>query len=192
MKTPRYICSKCRQPFTRRWNAYRHCNNQHYGRIENIISYTAYLMNQKDSISLSGYSEDNSSQQSNVKNPIFFDKSISPNNLQSSTLTDPFDNAIERELFPYELLAQLGPKYEEMRHILESVAEPYRKILLGKALLSAINSDNPKETMNKKLIDYRKSKTVEMMLNDLAAYCGQDKAFIKEFLKLKFKHNKIL
>ena len=149
-------------------------------------------MNQKDSISLSGYSEDNSSQQSNVKNPIFFDKSISPNNLQSSTLTDPFDNAIERELFPYELLAQLGPKYEEMRHILESVAEPYRKILLGKALLSAINSDNPKETMNKKLIDYRKSKTVEMMLNDLAAYCGQDKAFIKEFLKLKFKHNKIL
>jgi hypothetical protein len=191
MKTPRYICSKCRQPFTRRWNAYRHSNTKHYGGIENILSFTEYITNQKDSsIPLNAYSEGNNSHHSNVKNQIFFDKSIYPNNLQSSTLTDPFDDAIERELFPYELLAQLGPKYEEIRHILEYVAEPSRKILLGKALLSAINSDNPIETMNKKLIDYRKSKTGEMMLNDLAAFYGQDKAFIKEFLKLKFKQNK--
>ena len=42
MKTPRYICSKCRQPFTRRWNANRHSNNKHYGGIENIISFTEY------------------------------------------------------------------------------------------------------------------------------------------------------
>ena len=47
MKTPRYICSKCRQPFTRRWNANRHCNNKHYGGIENVISFTDYIMNQK-------------------------------------------------------------------------------------------------------------------------------------------------
>jgi hypothetical protein len=188
MKTPRYICSKCRQPFTRRWNAYRHSNNKHFGSIENIVSFTDYLMNQKDSSNLlNAYSEGNNSHPSNVKNQIFFDKSISPNNLQSRTLTDPFDYAIERELFPYELLAQLGPKYEEMRHILESVPEPSRKIMLGNALSSAINSDNPKETMNKKLINYRKAKTGEMMLNDLAAVFGQDKAFIKEYLRLKFK-----
>src|SRR5215213_4425745 len=86
-------------------------NTKHYGGIENIISFTEYITNQKDSsIPLNAYSECNNSHQSNVKNKIFFDKSISPNNLQSRTLRDPFDDAIERELFPYELLAQLGPK----------------------------------------------------------------------------------
>lgn len=190
MKTPRYICSKCRQPFTRRWNAYRHSNNKHYGIIENIISFTEYIMNQKDSIPLNDSSEDNSSHQSNVKNQIFFDKSISPNNLESSSLTDPFDHAIEPELSPYMLFDQLGPKYEEMRRILDCIPEPTRTILLGNALSSAIYSNNPAETFNNKLTDLRKAKTSAMMLNDLATFYGTDKAFIKEFLKLKFKQNK--
>jgi len=193
MKTPRYICSKCQQPFTRRWNAYRHSNTKHYGEIENIISFTEYIItNQKDSsIPSNAYSEvNNFSHQPKVKDQIFFDKSIFPNNLRSRIFTDPFDDALERELFPYEFLAQLGPKYQEMRHILESVDEPSRKLLLGKTLFSAIHSNNPKEIMNKKLIDYRKSRTGEMMLNNLAAYSGQDKAFLKTFLNLKFKQKK--
>jgi hypothetical protein len=187
MKTPRYICSKCRQPFTRRWNANRHCNNQHHGRIENIISFTAYLMNQKDSLPLNGYSEDNSSYQSNVKNQLFFDQSISPNNLQSSTLTDPLDDALERELLPYKIFDQLGPKYEEMRRILECIPEPTKNILLGNALSSAINSDNPGETLYNKLRDFRKAKTNVMMLNDLATFYGMDKESTKAFLKIKIK-----
>jgi hypothetical protein len=189
MKTPRYICSKCRQPFTRRWNANRHCNNQHHGRIENIISFTAYLMNQKDSIPLNGYSEDNSSYQSNVKNQLFFDQSISPNNLQSNTLTDPLDDALERELSPYKIFDQLGPKYEEIRRILEGIPEPIKNILLGNALSSAINSDNPGETLHNKLRDFRKAKTNVIMLNDLATFYGMDKESTKEFLKLKSKYN---
>jgi hypothetical protein len=128
MKTPRYICSTCRQPFTRRWNAYRHSKNKHYGIIENIISFTEYIMNQKDSIPLIDSSEDNSSHQSNVKNQIFFDESISPINLESSSLTDPFDHAIERELSPYMLFDQLGQKYEEMRRKLDCIPEPTRTI----------------------------------------------------------------
>lgn len=44
MKTPKYICAKCRQPFTRRWNAYRHSNNKHFGSIENIISLSLLLI----------------------------------------------------------------------------------------------------------------------------------------------------
>jgi hypothetical protein len=187
MKTPRYICSKCRQPFTRRWNANRHCNNQHHGRIENIISFTAYVMNQKDSLPLNGYSEDNSSYQSNVKNQLFFDQSISPNNLQSSTLTDPLDDALERELLPYKIFDQLGPKYEEMRRILECIPEPTKNILLGNALSSAINSDNPGETLYNKLRDFRKAKTNVMMLNDLATFYGMDKESTKAFLKIKIK-----
>jgi len=47
MKTPKYICGKCRLPFTRRWNAYRHCNNKHEGAIENIVSFTDYITNEK-------------------------------------------------------------------------------------------------------------------------------------------------
>ena len=187
MKTPRYICSKCRQPFTRRWNANRHCNNKHYGGIENVISFTDYIMNQKDSIPLNGYSENNSSHQSNVNNHLFFDKSISPDNLRYSTLTDPIDDAIDRELLPYEIFEQLGPQYEEMRRILDYVPEPSRKILLGNALSTAINSNNPVDTMNKKLIELRKSTSSVMMLNDLASFHGKNNAYIKELLKLKFK-----
>ncbi len=50
--------------------------------------------------------------------------------------------------------------------------EPSRKILFGNALSSAINSDNPVDTMNKKLTDLRKSNTSVMMLNDLASFYG--------------------
>jgi len=146
-------------------------------------------MNQKDSIPLNGYSEDNSSYQSNVKNQLFFDQSISPNNLQSSTLTDPLDDALERELLPYKIFDQLGPKYEEMRRILECIPEPTKNILLGNALSSAINSDNPGETLYNKLRDFRKAKTNVMMLNDLATFYGMDKESTKVFLKLKSKYN---
>jgi len=74
-------------------------------------------MNKKDSIPLNGYSEDNSSHQSNVNNHLFFEKSISADNLSFTTLTDPIDDAIERELLSYKIFKQLGPKYEEMRRI---------------------------------------------------------------------------
>lgn len=163
------------------------CNNKHYGRIENIISFPEYIMNQKGSIPLNGYSEDNISYQSNINNQLFFDKSISADNLPSYTLTDPIDDAIDRELLPYEILEPLGPKYEEMRRILDNVPEQARKKMLGKALFSAINSNNPVDTMNKKLTDLRKSNSSLMMLNDLASFCGTDETYIKKFLKLKFK-----
>ena|SRR5688572_4007496 len=190
MKTPRYICSKCREPFTRKWNANRHCNNKHYGGIENIISFTEYIMNQKDPIPSAGYSKDNSSYQSNVNNQLFFDKSISSDNLRYTTLTDPIVNAIDRELLPYEIIEQLGPKYEEMRRILDYVPEQYRTKMLGNALSSAINSNHPVDTMNKELINLRKSASSVMMLNDLASFYGTNKACIKALLKLKFKQKK--
>jgi hypothetical protein len=187
MKTPKYICSKCRQPFTRRWNANRHCNNKHYGGIENIISFTEYIMNQKDSIPLTGNSKDNSSYQSNVNNNLFFDNSIFGDNLRYTTFTDPIVDAFDRELLPYEIFEQLGPTYEEMRRILDYVPEDSKKKILGNALSSAINSNHPVDTMNKELIDLRKSASSIMMLNDLASFYGRDKAYIKELLKLKFR-----
>ena len=187
MKTPKWICSKCRQPFTRRWNANRHCNNKHYGAIENIISFTEYIINRKDSMPLNSFHEENNSHPLHVKNHVFLDNSFSANNTRSSNLTNPLDDVIEHELLPYKILDQLAPKYEEMQRILDFLPKHSRTILLGIALSSAINSGNPVDTMNKKLTDYRKAKTRVMMLNDLAVFYGQDKAYIKEFLKFKFK-----
>ena len=105
MKTPRYICSKCRQPFTRRWNAYRHSNNKHFGSIEDIISFTEYTSNQTDSfIPLNGFYEDNNNSHHpiNVKNQLFFDKPISFKNDLLDTLLEPLDDALERESSSYE------------------------------------------------------------------------------------------
>ena len=69
MKTPRWICAKCRQPFTRRWNAYRHSNNKHFGSIEDIISFTEFTINGVDSsIPLNGFCKDN---KSNLINYIY-------------------------------------------------------------------------------------------------------------------------
>jgi hypothetical protein len=195
MKIPKYFCAKCKMHFTRRWNANRHCNNKHSGSIENIISFTTYIMNQKEySIPLNRYPEDNSSNQSNVKNQLFFDNQISiknnnyNNNLQFNNIAaDPFDDFIDNELLTYHLLEPFSLEYEEMRSHLASFPEPQKQALLSDALISAINSEHPKETMHKKLLEYRKMKSSRMILNDLTAYFHQDKEYVKEFLKLKLK-----
>lgn len=188
MKTPNWICSKCRQHFTRRWNANRHCNNKHYGEMENIISFTEYIINRKDSFPLNGFYEENNLSL-NVNNHVFFDKPISVNKSQFNTL-DPLDDAIEHELLSNELLDQLAPKYEEMQRILDCVSEPYRTILLGNALSSAIQSTNPVASIHKQLDGIRKAKTRVMMLNDISTFYGIDKVYAKEFLKLILKQKK--
>jgi hypothetical protein len=187
MKTPKYICAKCRQPFTRRWNANRHCNNKHFGEIENIISFTEYIVNRPDSILPNSSYENNNSHPINAKNQLFYDQQISSNNLPFNTIADPFDNFLENELLPYKLLEPLSLEYEEMQRHLDSFPEPQKQVLLRKALISAIYSENPKETMHKKLLEYRKMKSSIMMFNDLTAYYGQDKQKTKELLKLKLK-----
>jgi hypothetical protein len=189
MKTPRWICAKCRQPFTRRWNAYRHSNNKHFGSIDDIISFTEYTINIDSSSPLNGFYEDRNSNHhpTNVKKQLFFDKPISFNNNLFDKFLEPLDDALERESSSYELLDQLAPKYEEMHRTLDFVPEPSRSIILGNALSSAINSDNPKESMHNQLIDLRKNKTRVMMLKSLTAFNHTGKEFTKEFLKLLLK-----
>ena len=118
MKAPKYICAKCRLPFTRRWNANRHCNNKHYGEIENIISFTEYITNQKgSSLFFNHFYHDNNSYLTNVTKAQY--KTISPYNIiQFSPLKDPFEQIIDNNLMPLEFLDQLAPKYEEMQRIL--------------------------------------------------------------------------
>ena len=151
LKNPRWFCSKCRKPFTRRWNANRHCNNKHSGYLEHIISFTDYVINRQDSNSLNNFNKNNKDYQRNFgKNHVFFDTAISSNKLPFNPNTDPLENYIDQELSLCELLSPLAPKYEELRRILDNVPEPSKNLLLGNALASAINSDNPVETMQKK------------------------------------------
>ena len=188
MKTPKWICSKCRQPFTRRWNANRHCNNKHSGYLEHIISFTDYVINRQDSNSLNNFNKNNKDYQRNFgKNHVFFDTAISSNKLPFNPNTDPLENYIDQELSLCELLSPLAPKYEELRRILDNVSEPSKNLLLGNALASAINSNNPVETMQKKVTEYRKSKNTVMMLNDLTKVYGGNKEFTKLLLKFKSK-----
>jgi len=49
------------------------------------------------------------------------------------------------------------------------------EILLGIALSSAINSNNPWETIHQQLTDLRKAMTITMMLIDLSAFYVIDK-----------------
>jgi hypothetical protein len=175
MKTPKYLCAKCRLPFTRRWNAYRHCNTKHSGTIENIISFTEYIISQQhSSLPLNHSYENDTSQQTNVKNQLFFDNQISVKNnnynnrnSQFNNIADPFNDFIDNELLLYHLLEPLSLEYEEMQSHLASFPEPQKQALINDALISAINSEHPKETMHTKLLEYRKMKSSRMILNDL-------------------------
>ncbi|HZB17946.1 MAG TPA: hypothetical protein VE445_12340 [Nitrososphaeraceae archaeon] len=48
----------------------------------------------------------------------------------------------------------MAPKYEEMQRTLDFVPEPYRAILLGNALSSALNSNNPIESMQVRSFEF--------------------------------------
>ena len=191
MKTPKWICAACKQPFTRRLNANRHCSNKHSGFFENIISFTDYIINRQDSIQLNNFDKDNNSHSHNfVKNQVFYDKSISSNNSLFDSITDPPEHFLDQELLPYEVLSPLGPKYEELRRILDFLPESSRNQILGIVLSTAINSDNPVGTMQKKIIEYSKDKNNVMMFNDLTRFYGGDKEYTKQLLKFKVKQKK--
>jgi hypothetical protein len=186
MKTPKWICAACRQPFTRRWNANRHCNNKHSGYLENIVSFTDYVIDRQGYDNLNNFNKDKSSHPNNfVNNQILYDQSFYANKASYNLITNPFEYFLDQELLPYEILGPLGPQYEELQRILDFLPESSRSQLLGIALSLAINSDNPVETMQKRVIEYRKSKRNIMMLNDLTQFYGGDQKVTKEILKYK-------
>jgi hypothetical protein len=88
-------------------------------------------------------------------------------------------------------LSPLGPKYEELRGILDFLPESSRNEILGISLSTAINSDNPIEIIQNKITEYSKSKSNVMMLNDLTRFYGGDKEYTKQLLKSKAKQKKL-
>jgi hypothetical protein len=185
MKIPKWICSKCNQPFTRRWNANRHCNIKHSGRIENITSFSEHVMNSPNlqyNVRLDSFSQNNS-QSLNVKTKLFNHESIDMNYSQSNTLNNSLYDANESKLLSYELLDQLGPAYEEMQHILDGVAEHTKKIILSSALSRAISSNNPRDSIQNQANALRKNKNRIMMIDDLSLVYGPNRKYAKEWLK---------
>ncbi len=186
MKTPKWICSKCNQPFTRRWNANRHCNIKHSGRIENIISFTQHLVNstnlQHDVRLDSAYQNNNPLL--DAKTQLYNDKSIPINYPQSNILNNSlYDaNTNESKLLSYELLDQLAPAHEEMHRILDFIPEDNRKQIIGSILNTAIGSNNPYDYMQDMLHTLRKNKRYVAMLNDLSSVYGPYKGVIKNLL----------
>ena len=185
MKTPKWICSKCNQPFTRKWNANRHCNMKHPGRMENITSFTEHIMN---STNLqynirSDYFYQNNSQLLNIEKQLFNDKLINMNYSQSNTLNNSLYDANRSKLLSYELLDQLAPAYEEMQRILDCLPKDTKKLIIGSALATAIASNNPHDSIQNQLNSLRKNKNRVMMINDLSLVYGPNKGATKKWLK---------
>lgn len=79
MKIPKCICIKCEQTFTRKWNAFRHCNNKHGAIFESVIHFREYLMNRpKSQSSLIPNNALNFNQLPYQQNRNFQDKRIDP------------------------------------------------------------------------------------------------------------------
>jgi len=185
MKIPKWICSKCNQPFTRRWNANRHCNIKHSGRIENITSFTEHVMNSPNlqyNVRLDSFSQNNS-HLLDVKTRVYNDKSNHMNYSQSNFLNNSLYSVNGSKLLSYELLDQLGPAYEEMQRVLDGLPEHTKKTILSSALFRAISSNNPRDSIQNQLNSLRQNKNRVMMIDDLSLVYGPNRKYAKELLK---------
>ena len=189
MKTPKYICSKCRQPFTRRWNANRHCNNKHYGTLDYVISFTEYLVNTENTKFL--HLPDNYSKNTYQ---IPYQQNLSPQEKTTpmlkrifQTSLDPIEDDDDKVILLYSKLDELTPKYQRLENLLSHLSQPKRTSLLGPILKMALDSENPIAFMNNQLDEFRRSKIRNRMLDDISAHLGFDKNIIKEQLKMGLK-----
>jgi hypothetical protein len=115
MKIPKWICIKCEQTFTRKWDAFRHCNNKHGTILDSFIQFREYLMNRPNSqLSLIPNNALNFNQQSDQQNRYFQEKNINPH---TDTLSKPIDGYTSDEKL-YNTMFELAPMYEELEILL--------------------------------------------------------------------------
>ena len=124
MKIPKWICIKCEQTFTRKWNAFRHCDNKHGAIFESVIHFREYLMNRPNSqSSLIPNNTLNFNQLPYQQNRNFQDKRINPH---TDTLSNPIDGYTSDEKLLYNTMNELAPMYEELENLLSNMPEPNR------------------------------------------------------------------
>ena len=185
MKIPKWICIKCEQTFTRKWNAFRHCNNKHGAILESVIHFREYLMNRPNSqLSLIPNNALNFNQQPYQQNRYFQEKRINPH---TDTLSKPIDGYTSDEKLLYNTMFELAPMYEELENLLANMPEPKRRGILGGIVSQAIYSDNPIVFMNTQLKTLRNATVCTRMINNSSIFLGFNKQSTKDFLKMGIK-----
>ena len=186
MRIPKWICEECEQTFTRRWNANRHCNNIHYGRLDCVILFRHYLSKKGNNrfLHLSDrYSENNN--QLFYQENLSFQERIHPMVQTKFNLPlDPLESYLDKEILLYRKLDELGPKYEQLENLFSHLPRPKRTSIVGSILNTAINSENPNSFINNQVEEFRRAKIRNRMLDDISASLGFNKNITMEFLKM--------
>ena len=191
MKTPKWICSICKQTLTRKWNAKRHCSTKHDGLFDSIISFREYLL------TTTTYSNPNGSFYSHNVNELpyqkrlfFQDKSTNFNlHPHLSSTPDPIDDFTKREIMLSNTLDKIAPQYEQIGNLLSHIPDPQKTQILGDIISIALVSDNPIKFINSQLKDLRKAKFYNKMLDDASVFLGFNKQSTKEYLKMGLKED---
>lgn len=189
MKTPKWICEKCQQTFSRRWNADRHYNNKHDGMIYSVILFREYLASKGNSKLLrlpDKYSE-NAKQIPYAKNLFFQAKTNPLLEPQFKSSMDPIEDYLDKEILLDDKLHEVAPQYQQLENLLSHIPEPNRRSILGSILTRALNSESPVAFIHNQLERFRWAKTRNRMLDDISASLGFNKNITKEFLKMGLK-----
>ena len=192
MKTPKWICSICKQTLTRKWNAKRHCNTKHDGLFDSIISFREYLLTTTTNSNPNESFYFNVNELPYQKRLFFRDKSTNFNlHPHLSSTPDPIDDFTKREMMLTDILDKIAPQYEQIGNILSHVPEPQKTQILGSIISRALVSDNPVIFINKQLKDWRKAKFYNKMLDDASVFLGFNKQLTKEYFKMGLKEDAI-
>ena len=189
MKTPKWICSICKQTLTRKWNAKRHCSTKHDGLFDSIISFREYLLTTTTDSNPNGslYSH-NVNELPYQKHLFFQDKSTNFNLYPHLSLTpDPIDDFTKREIMLSNTLDKIAPQYEQIGNLLSHIPDPQKTKILGGIISRALVSDNPIKFINIQLKNLRKAKFYNKMLYDASVFLGFNQQSTKEYLKMRLK-----
>jgi len=189
MKTPKWICEKCQQTFTRRWNADRHYNNKHDGTLYSVILFREYLASKGNNKFLrlpDKYSE-NANQIPDPKNLSFQGKTNPLLEPQFESSIDPIEDYLDKEILLANKLDKVAPQYQQLENLLSHIPEPNRRSILGSILTRALNSESSVAFIHNQLEGFRRAKTRNRMLDDISASLSLNKNMTKQFLKMGLK-----
>ena len=145
MRNPKWICNKCKQTLTRKWNAKRHCNTKHNGLSDSIISYREYLMTTiTDSNPYRNFYTHNVNELRFQKRLFFPDETTNSSlHLYARSRQDSIDDFTKRETMLSNTLDKIAPKYEEIGNLLSHIPEPKKSQILGGIISRALYADDP-------------------------------------------------
>jgi hypothetical protein len=171
MKNP-WKCPSCAYISTRNWNIKSHIKRKHsgYGRPLPLLGGRASRIGHVLSRNFTPYSDES------VKKLYLNEDSI------FKSLIDEKD---PREILLYDILEQISPQFREMEHLLISVKSDYEtmQFILASAVICALSSHNPTESINDSLKTCYLFSTSTKMINCAAYVFNATPAWAKEILK---------